>query len=122
MVLSELQKNSRTNLLRMIRDIASSERQREYKDKVPFVHVPIELLAQWDGYSRLIHEKRAWFVDIFTQDELSALIMFDVAVRDYERASDNDIKDVPEILQDEDWLALVARAKKLLSLVSESFE
>jgi hypothetical protein len=54
-----LQYNTRQNLLRTRADLSDEGSQQRYKQVVPFVHVPMEFLAQWDAYARLLKAKQA---------------------------------------------------------------
>ena len=112
---SELQENSRQHVIRMLRDLASKERQVFYKSAVPFVHAPIELLEQWANYSRLLAENRDWFMEIFSAEQLEALRAFDGAVS--ARNRDNNMPDVDEIFSSAEWNALGERAEALLAVL-----
>jgi hypothetical protein len=83
---------------------------------VPFVHIPRELLAQWDEYSRLLKERRDWFIQSLTERELVAMVTFDAAVEAF--PCDGRLPDVPEILDTSDWVQLMHGASQLLIVLN----
>jgi len=107
-----LQKNTRLNLIRTLEDFSDRQRQEKYKRAVPFVHVPIELLAQWDNYSHHLRGRRNWFIESFTARELVAMEKFDAAVEAF--ACDEPFSDVPEIFEEDGWVQLMHGASLLL--------
>ena len=76
MVSDELIANSRRNMLDTLRYLSCPDRQQEYHDAVPYVHVPVELACQWDQYSSLMREQQ-WFRDSLASTELDAARHFD---------------------------------------------
>jgi hypothetical protein len=112
-MLSELEKNSIDHLLRTLEDWASSERQISYKKAVPFVHVPIELLAQWDHHNRMLREVD-WFRTLFTESEQAKLFAFNATVERYCEVRGDHYADVAEILADQEWQKLMQAAGDLL--------
>jgi hypothetical protein len=111
-MMTTLQQNSLENLARTLRDLSSLDRQLKYKAAVPFVHVPVELIAQWDNHARMSREV-SWFRELFTQQELDAMAQFHEAVEDIGTAQEGDLPDVPEILTDARWLHLTRLAQDL---------
>ena len=112
-MLSDLEKNSIDHLLGTLEDWASAERQISYKKAVPFVHVPIELLAQWDNHNRMLREVDL-FRAIFTERELAKLFAFNATVERYCKARGDHYADVPEILADQEWQKLTQAAAELV--------
>ena len=82
--------------------------------------MPIELLAQWGQYARLLNEGRDWFLDVFTPDEVSAMRTFDMVVQNFNRIRGYHIFDVPEIFDDKEWSKLKYQGNNLLSIISKS--
>ena len=106
------QKNARANLTRLLEIWSEKQSQIAYQQAVPFVHVPNELLAQWEAYANLLKQQQKWFIASLNERELSALGSFDEAVEAFENASE--LPDVPEIFQFPGWLALMSKAGELL--------
>jgi hypothetical protein len=109
---NELQTNTLQHLADTLAQLASSDQQRRYKAKVPFVQVPRELLAQWDNHYRLSTEV-PWVRDLFSAGHLAALKEFDHAVAELRQAHP-DLPDVPRIFDIPQWQSL-ARAAAALS-------
>jgi hypothetical protein len=109
----ELPKNARANLERTLQDLSDPDRQLRYKEQVPFVHVPLELLEQWSGHRRLLREQ-AWFRDVFDPEQLEQLQAFDRIVAEHEHALGRRTADVPEILESPAWQAIMRAATGLL--------
>ena len=116
-----LQRNSLAQLGHTLQDFSTLDRQRQYKSAVPFVHVPIELIAQWDNHARMVREV-AWFAILFSADELEAIASFDALVNDAWLKMGPQLPDVPEILEDARWIQLSrdagALARRLASSLS----
>jgi hypothetical protein len=110
---TELQDNSLGHLRRTLSDLADAARQRRYKQAVPFVHVPSELLEQWAGHARLLNEQE-WFRGCFSNDQIAALTKFDVLVASTKAHLAQNIDDVPAILQRRPWRELMESAGALL--------
>ncbi|MEL6340389.1 MAG: hypothetical protein AAFQ65_10805 [Myxococcota bacterium] len=109
----ERQKNSRAQLLEALENLSSFAKQRRYKEIVPFVHVPDELIAQWDSHARLVRESTEWFLETLSDDERAAMIRFDEVVNVYYYQSD---ADVPEIFEDTGWQRLSTKAGETLAV------
>jgi len=107
-----LQKKTRVNLIRTLQDFSDRQRQENYKRAVPFVHVPRELLAQWDDFSRLLNERQDWFVNSLRASEIAAMEAFDAQIASF--SVDERLPDVPQILEVSDWVRLMHGASQLL--------
>jgi hypothetical protein len=110
-----LQKNMRKNLMHTLENLSDQKCQVKYKQAVPFVHVPRELLAQWDEYSRLLKERCDWFIKGLTQHELAALAEFDIKVVAFTQA--DRLPDVPEIFEVREWVKLMDDASQLRAVL-----
>ena len=97
-----LQSNALGALFRTINDLADIERQRAYKNAVPFVDVPAELLQQWFGHSRLLRDV-TWFRELFTMEETKALEVFGELVDAKFPPGGPPLPDVPEIHMNPFW-------------------
>jgi hypothetical protein len=89
----------------------------KYKQAVPFVHVPRELLAQWDEYSNRLKEKREWFVESFDPGELAAIISFEMTIAAFKN---DQLLDVPEVFRLPEWVALMNKASELLAALKSN--
>lgn len=112
---TDFQKNALGHLRRTLADLASADRQRQYKAAVPFGHVPIELLEQWAGHRH--HLRKPEFHAIFSDTELAALARFDAVVTNASSQLGDVIDDVPEILEREPWCEIMRAAEALLPLM-----
>lgn len=115
-MLSELQKNSLDQMARTLSDLASSERQLAYKKAVPFVHVPIELFAQWDSYVRMLGEAD-WFSALFSESERAAIKAYDVRLESFRARQAGRCLDVDEIFAHPEWQQLMKAAAELLDVL-----
>ncbi len=117
MALSRLQQNSLNNLHRTLEDMSCADRLRQYKSDVPFVHVPIELLAQWSNNRRMLRECDG-FAELFTPEQTEAMWRFDEQLREAIAVwTADDIPDVPEVLDEPSWVGLMASAGELQSVL-----
>lgn len=102
--------------MNLLQDTSSIERQERYKAAVPFVHVPEELLAQWDAIGHQLKEQ-AWFRDLFPA-EVQELLR-----KSSKLASRlTHLPDVPEVFQNKAWLELVRSAQGALVRASDLSE
>ncbi|NBB19608.1 hypothetical protein GVN20_09620 [Runella sp. CRIBMP] len=111
--MTELQKNSRNHIMDFFYTLASNERQIGYKRFVPFVHIPYELIAQWDGFYKY-HQNQKWFRDIWNENELKWLRDFDNKFNESLDMLPKDIPDIPEIFENTHWLQIMQLAKETL--------
>ena len=111
-----LQRNTRRNLIRTLEDFSDRGRQEQYKHTVPFVHVPRELIAQWGDFSRLLKDRRDWFIESLQQPERLAMEAFDAEVESF--PSEKGLPDVPEIFDMTEWVRLMHEASLLLSVLN----
>lgn len=68
------QQNSLRNLKDTLTYLSDPDAQIRYKQAVPFVHIPWELFAQLEHYTRL-RRNTAWFQTFFSEAELTALFV-----------------------------------------------
>jgi hypothetical protein len=113
MVSDELIANSRRQLLDTLRYLSCRDRQREYRDAVPYVHVPVELACQWEQHSSLMHGQQ-WFRDSLTPAELSAARDFDATFYTLYDEYDRDLPDFDVLWHDQRWADVGLAAAKAL--------
>ena len=117
---TELQINSWWQLRKTLLDLSSAERQRKYKNAVPFVHVPEELLEQWSNHSRMLREV-PWFRSLFTSEQAMTLTGLNLVInRAFPRP--RDIPDIPEALDDPAWQDVMKAALNILPRLPVSLE
>lgn len=80
---------------------------------MPFVHVPIELCNQWETFPRLVKEQKDWFMSLCSAEQLASITDFDRHVQAFIQLKNDDIPDVPEVLDDQNWLKLGQSAGQL---------
>lgn len=110
--MTELQLHTKNQVLETIHVFASPDRQSKYKNSVPFVHVPRELVAQFDSYRNL--RSREWYIGIWSEPELKALDDFDIRLNKCFEEIGEDMDDVPEIFEDQKWIEIVKTADECL--------
>lgn len=117
MLITEEQKlNSKNNLFQTLETMSSIEEQINYKKAVSFVHIPHELICQWDG--AFMSEQR-WFREIWTNDEWNSLNDFDKEFRTlYRKIPNIEFPDIPEVLENKTWVRIMKSAKKVLAEIS----
>lgn len=120
MASDELITNSIGQLQDTLRNLANIEAQKTYKEAVPFVHIPNELLAQWDNYPRMLKEAE-WFTSLFNAEEISAMNTFDTKISEFYKMYGPNLLDISEILDNEDWQTLVQEANNLMKALRNLF-
>ena len=107
--MNELQKNTKSGITDFFNTISSKDSQLNYKKSVPFVHIPNELVCQWDDFFSPDYK---WFSEMWTESEFKLLINFDLR---FNKLIDSmgELEDVPSILNNDKW-------KKVMNLASET--
>ena len=111
----DLKRNMCAQLIDTLLVVSSESAQIDYKRKVPFVHVPEELLAQWASYRAHFYES-GWFSQWLDPICLEALICFDKKIQQFTK-SHSDIEDVPIVFNNEDWKRIGFCSLDLLQIV-----
>lgn len=111
--MNELQINSKNNLFQTLECLASKEEQVNYKNSVPFVHIPYELICQWDGH---FIKGQSWFREIWTEYQWKELNRFDEEFNQIcDQIPDDDFLDVPEVLEHPLWIKLISFSKETIT-------
>lgn len=113
--MNDLQANTKENLLNTLKYFTAAEEQRRYKSSVPFVHVPNEIVAQWDSYRRV--RDKDWYIQIWEPAELEALDNFGKILDNFLGKCEGKLNDVPEILENLGWIAVMEAAAPILVLL-----
>jgi len=83
---------------------------------VPFVHVPLELLAQWDAAYAPRHMD--WFTGAFSEIEREALDVFQNLIRK-QLPEPLVLRDVTEVFTSPEWMVVRNGAAELLKVFGE---
>ena len=110
--MTELQINIRRQVEDFFELLSSKEQLIRYKNAVPFVHIPNELIAQWNSYSRI---KQSWYKEIWSTKELRDLTLFNEFFNKKIRSMPIKERrlDVPEILESKTWQKIMESANNL---------
>jgi hypothetical protein len=101
MIMDELKKNIFIQLVDTLSVFSSESEQLAYKKKVPFVHIPEELYAQWESY-RLHFYESGWLSQWIDASCLDALISLDKEIQKFFKINGS-IEDVPSIFANQGW-------------------
>lgn len=110
--MTDLQTNTRRNVEDFFEQLSSKEKLIRYKNAVPFVRIPNELIAQWDSFSRI---KQSWYREIWSSKEWTELTLFDEFFNKKLRTMPKKEQelDIPEILESKTWKEIMERAEDL---------
>lgn len=111
----DLKRNICANIIGTLKYLSAETEQLDYKSKVPFVHVPEELLSQWDSY-RIYFYESGWFLQWLDPICIDALVCFDEQIKKF-RKSHKEIEDVPNVFNNKDWNRLGHLSRDLLHVV-----
>lgn len=115
--MNELQINSRNNLFQTLECLASQKEQLAYKNAVPFVHIPYELICQWDGH---FIKDQNWFREIWTENQWIILNKFDDEFNQIcDQIPENDFVDIPEALNNPIWIKLISKSEETLTKLNK---
>lgn len=115
--MNELQINSRENLCQTLECLASRKEQLDYKNAVPYVHIPYELICQWD--ERFIKDQN-WFREIWTEHQWIILNEFDDEFNQIcNQIPENEFVDIPEALENPIWIKLITKSEEILTKLNK---
>jgi len=118
--MNELQKNSKNNLVDTLECLASTTEQTSYKNSVPFVHIPYELICQWD--SHFIKDQQ-WFRNIWTSQEWKALSSFNETFnRICQEIPNQGFQDIPDVHANPLWIEMIAAANVAIQIMMKGDE
>ena len=80
--------------------------QLAYKEKVPFVDIPRELIAQWENHTRMLDEC-GWYFDMFSKEELELTKKLDFLINKF---CQKDTEDIPEVFENPVWQEIIQQA------------
>lgn len=92
--------------------LSSAEEQIRYQGFVEFVHVPIELIAQWDNHFRMIVEVK-WFSDLFSQLEKENIFKFNLIMNDFCDVDYKLLDDLEDYLASNSWKNIISESTLL---------
>lgn len=110
--MTERQQNVEWQVLDALKNFASAEKQLKYKDAVPFVHIPIELMAQWSNFHN--YRNHDWYQQIWAPAELKSLDEFSTTLKNLKLKLGKEPDDVPEILDNATWKEIMQAAQRTL--------
>jgi hypothetical protein len=111
-MLHDLRRNICTQIMGTLEAFSLESAQLDYKRKVPFVHVPEELLAQWGSYRNHFYDSN-WFSRWLDPSCLTALICLDEKIQQFSK-DHRDIEDVPIIFDSVDWKRIGVYSRDIL--------
>ena len=109
---SELQRNTRNEVIDTLQLISSKEEQIEYQCEVPVADVITELHRDWESaYLR----DQEWFTEIFNERELQALDQFNTEIETIMSKLGEPLPPINEFIETAVWNHLVFAANLALS-------
>lgn len=115
--MNELQENSRFNLINTLDYLGSKDNQIRYKKAVPFVHIPYELICQWDAH---FIKDQLWFKRIRTEQQWIILNKFDAEFTKICKEIPNTrFEDIPEVLEKPLWSKIIETSQITLRKIQE---
>lgn len=111
--MNQLQTNSKNNLFETLEYLASIDKQIGYKESVPFVHIPYELICQWEGH---FVKDQSWFQEIWTEYQWKELKRFDEKFNKIcDQIPDLDFSDVPEVFEHPLWIKMISLSNETIT-------
>jgi hypothetical protein len=108
--------NMKRQLVDVLFNLSDFEAQERYKEAVPFVHVPIELMEQLSQFTAERSQKTDWYEGVIAnaiiQEHLETL---EQATRYHAQACKKNRSDVPAVFQQQSWLDVREAAQKALA-------
>ena len=121
MITTTLKLNTLNDLREVLLDFSSIEEQQKYKDSVPYVHIPIEIIEQLSDQERMLREC-LWYRELFTQEGATKIINFYKFCSKKTKKFSENFPDVPEIFTDKDWQEIMSKASSLYAELEPKLE
>jgi len=106
----ENQSKSPGEIINVLEQLGDKEECIRYKESVPFVHIPYELYSQWESSYR---PEMKWFAEFYTKEEKEKLDRFENLLKNVNQSYKNELPDVPEIFDSNEWQVIMNEANKL---------
>ena len=105
----------RNRIIEALELSSSCEEQRTYQDKVPLVHVPHEVINQWEDWVNPISVP-GLVPPVFSQEEVAAITDFQAVWDDVCDKTPNPLPDLTTLQQSELWSRLREAARDSLAV------
>jgi hypothetical protein len=105
----------RNRIIEHLEVVASFDEQRQYQDRVPWVHVPNEVICGW-GDSVHEHWLPTYTTPVYTADETAAILQFDSVLKSSLRELPHDLPELEVLFQDPIWQRLRDGASAALAV------
>ena len=119
--MTDLQRNHRQELLRVLRLLTSREEQLRYQRAVPFVPVTVELFCQWAACYEHKRDK-PWFLQVHPDAELAALDSFQCVVTTVRAELPDRLPPIEDFITMPQWERLASGAAAALTVIESSHE
>jgi hypothetical protein len=110
-------KFQRSSMIEVLESISNKKELIDYKKAVPYVHIPLEELSQWESAYGIDFK---WFYDEYNEIEIQLLSKINEQItllyKDFEGQIEN-FPDVPEILKNKRWRDLMIMCHNALKII-----
>jgi len=106
----ERQQRNPNELILVLEQIANKSECERYKNSVPFVHIPNELISQWEG---AYQPNSKWYDQFYEESEKNSLMKFNHLLKQIDQDNEYDLPDVPEIFDLIKWQNIMNEANQL---------
>lgn len=115
--------NAKRQLVDLLLTLSDFEAQERYKEAVPFVHVPVELMEQLSSYTRR-GQRSGWREVIGDASVWEKLDVLEEVVQRHHESCAKHRSDVPAVFQQRSWQNVRAAAQQALAslYVSSAYE
>ena len=115
--------NAKRQLVDLLLTLSDFEAQQRYKEAVPFVHVPVELMEQLSSYTRR-GQRSGWREVIGDASVWEKLDVLEEVVQRHHESCAKHRSDVPAVFQQRSWQNVRAAAQQALAslYVSSAYE
>ncbi len=110
-------KFQRHSMINVLEIISNKNELINYKKSVPYVHIPTEVLNQWESAYGINYK---WFYDEYNVKEIQELVKIDEQIsllcKDFEGQHEY-FPDVPEILENMKWKNIMINCHNTLKII-----
>ncbi|MDJ1496068.1 hypothetical protein QNI19_24240 [Cytophagaceae bacterium DM2B3-1] len=108
----------RRKMLGLLDTFSSEQEQQQYKQAVPFVHIPFELFDQW---GEIYKTEYKWFYKVYTPEAIVQLQKINKLINSIIHQYKEELEDVPEILDNPLWQQLMSETQKVKEAIEKQY-
>lgn len=112
-----IEQRVRNHIIDYLELASSFEDQRQYEQDAPMVHVPYEVINQWDDWVWIAPSENPYNLDIYDADEVEALVRYHEVLEAVSDAVPDDHPALSKVQSMPEWRLLRDAAEQTLGIL-----